>query len=267
MQKEPPTAPQNLTVTFADQSTVSLSWQPPNFQGGRKDTVYRVVCDSCGLGVSYNPSSETFNETRATISGLNPVTTYRFQVFAENGVTSQAGESDYADIVVTTEASVPSSVINVRVTSVKSTVIALAWDAPEDDMPDIEMFEVRYFVRGEANNNASVQSVVTKETTWSFTGLRQRVEYGFQVRAKTTHGWGDFSPPVFKTTGQVLDAAFVDEEDNVHMRILAGVIVGTVVFIVLVIVLVVLFFKSRGSDDCNKKQPSDCDTLEYRNGE
>jgi len=24
---------------------------------------------------------------------------------------------------------------------------------------------------------------------------------------------------------------------------------------------------SRGSDDCNKKQPSDCDTLEYRNGE
>lgn len=24
---------------------------------------------------------------------------------------------------------------------------------------------------------------------------------------------------------------------------------------------------SRGTDECNKKQPSDCDTLEYRNGE
>jgi ephrin-B len=59
-------------------------------------------------------------------------------------------------------------------------------------------------VRGEANNNASVQSVVTKETAWPFSGLRQRTEYGFQVRAKTTHGWGEFSPPVFKTTGQVL---------------------------------------------------------------
>lgn len=23
----------------------------------------------------------------------------------------------------------------------------------------------------------------------------------------------------------------------------------------------------RGSDECNKKQPSDCDALEYRNGE
>lgn len=64
--------------------------------------------------------------------------------------------------------------------------------------------QVRYFVRGEANNNASVKSVVTSDTAMPFTGLMQRTEYGFQVRAKTTHGWGEFSPPVFKTTGQVL---------------------------------------------------------------
>jgi Eph receptor B1 len=70
---------------------------------------------------------------------------------------------------------------------------------------DISFFiQVRYFVRGEANNNASVKSVVTSDTAMPFTGLMQRTEYGFQVRAKTTHGWGEFSPPVFKTTGQVL---------------------------------------------------------------
>lgn len=35
------------------------------------------------------------------------------------------------------------------------------------------------------------------------------------------------------------------------------------------ILTVILFVHlySRGSDECNKKQPSDCDTLEYRNGE
>jgi Eph receptor B1 len=86
---------------------------------------------------------ETFNETHVTISGLNPVTTYRFEVFAENGVTAQVnGEKDYADITVTTEASVPSSVANVRVTSVKSSEVNLAWNAPDDDIDDIEMFEV-----------------------------------------------------------------------------------------------------------------------------
>lgn len=29
----------------------------------------------------------------------------------------------------------------------------------------------------------------------------------FQVRAKTTHGWGEFSLPVFKTTGTILGNA------------------------------------------------------------
>lgn len=38
---------------------------------------------------------------------------------------------------------VPSTVSNVRVTSVKSTEISLAWDAPSDPYSDIEMYEVR----------------------------------------------------------------------------------------------------------------------------
>ena len=80
-----------------------------------------------------------FNDTKVTITGLNAVTTYRFQVFAENGITELAGESDYVDITVTTEASVPSSVINVRVTSVKSTEMSLAWDPPHtNDATDAE---------------------------------------------------------------------------------------------------------------------------------
>lgn len=89
-----------------------------------------------------------FNDTKVTITGLNPVTTYRFQVFAENGITELAGESDYVDITVTTEASVPSSVINVRVASVKSTEMSIAWDPPHtSDATDaegdtVEMYEV-----------------------------------------------------------------------------------------------------------------------------
>lgn len=82
---------------------------------------------------------------------MNAVTTYRFQIFAENGV-SHAGHRDapeYADIVVTTEASVASSITNIRVTSVKSTEINLAWDAPstndgseiENDL--VEAYEVK----------------------------------------------------------------------------------------------------------------------------
>lgn len=48
---------------------------------------------------------------------------------------------------------------------------------------------------------------------------------------------------------------------------MAGGIVAVVVVLAAVIVLTVVFVRSRSNDECNKKQPSDCDTLEYRNGE
>lgn len=84
---------------------------------------------------------ETFNDTRITISGLNAVTTYRFQVFAENGVShlQMKSTSEFVDITVTTEASVTSTVMNIKVISVKSTEIGLTWDAPStNDGLDIE---------------------------------------------------------------------------------------------------------------------------------
>lgn len=78
------------------------------------------------------------------------MTTYRFQIFAENGVSfmSPVPHAEYADVVVTTEASVASSITNIRVTSVKSTEITLAWDAPitdgDSENDQVETYEVRY---------------------------------------------------------------------------------------------------------------------------
>ncbi|XP_071528674.1 ephrin type-A receptor 4-A isoform X4 [Panulirus ornatus] len=274
----PPSKPQNITVNFVDQSTVILAWQPPVNDGGRTDTLYRVICDACGGHVSYSPpqvAEWSFNATQVTISGLNPVTTYRFQVFAENGVSDQGRDPQYVDITVTTEASggfmvvgseaeVPSMVSNVRVTSVKSTEISLAWDAPSDPYSEIEMYEVRYYVQDLQNNSSSI---LTKKEESSLVSLQQRTVYGFQVRAKTTHGWGDYSPPVYKKTGHLLGTAYVGDEDNTQVRIIVGATVGAFVVIAVIVIMTLLFLRSRGTDECNKKQPSDCDTLEYRNGE
>jgi Eph receptor B1 len=229
---EPPSAPQNLTVNFVDQSTVALSWSPPENLGGRIDIAYRIKCDACTLGlVQYNPHTvrtrkkkqlrencldklfqETFNDTRVTISGLNAVTTYRFQIFAENGVSFMRSKQspEYADVTVTTEALVASSITNVRVTSVMSSEITLAWDAPpttdgndlENDL--VETYEVRWFPRSDIDYSNST-SLLTTELSTTITGLQQRTEYGLQVRAKTQRGWGAYSPVIFKTTGQVLN--------------------------------------------------------------
>lgn len=94
---------------------------------------------------------DIFNETKITISGLSPVTTYRFQVFSVNGVSDVTGEAgDFVDITVTTEASVMSaSVTNLRTTAVKASEITLTWDPPftpdvdSDSGNHVEMYEVR----------------------------------------------------------------------------------------------------------------------------
>lgn len=64
---EPPSAPQNLTVNFVDQSTVILSWNAPHMQGGRSDTTYKVVCDACSTDVKYIPNTVSFLQNRVCI--------------------------------------------------------------------------------------------------------------------------------------------------------------------------------------------------------
>ncbi|CAL4073921.1 unnamed protein product [Meganyctiphanes norvegica] len=275
----PPSKPQNLTVNFIDQSTVILAWLSPANDGGRSDSVYRVICDACGNHVTYSPepiSEEVFNSTQVSISGLNPVTTYRFQVMAENGVSSQARDPQFVDITVTTEAQgsfmvigsdpdeVPSAVTKVKVTSVKSMEISLAWEEPNDPYSEIEMYEVRYYEKHKESNSSSI---LTKKEEASLSGLRQRTMYGFQVRAKTASGWGEYSSPLYKMTGHLMGAPLGVDEDNTQIRIIVGGTVGAFVVIAVIVIMILLFLRSRGTDECNKKQPSDCDTLEYRNGE
>lgn len=63
-------------------------------------------------------------------------------------------------------------------------------------------------------------------------------------------------------------AAYVGEDEGFRTRLIALGIVAIVVICGGVIIFsTVLYFRSRSNDECNKKQPSDCDTLEYRNGE
>lgn len=307
---QPPTAPQNLSVNFMDQSTVILSWNPPQNLGGRNDIFYRIECDACGTTVQYIPSTETFNDTRVTISGLSAVTTYRLQVFAENPVSKMSrNPPEFTDITVTTEQSVHSLVSNVRVLTVKATEIVIAWDPPsmgDDAQNDVDIvdYEVRCFPRNyDLDQTNSTSTFITKDIQLTISGLKQKTEYGIQVRAKTSRGAGEFTPVIYKSTGQMLgqgkniykvsktffNFVFVVFKENSHdvhhhdvnasehddaasldARLIAGgATVAVVLLLVVIIIMTVMFLRSRQSDECNKlkQQPGDCDALEYRNGE
>ncbi|KAM7341350.1 eph receptor tyrosine kinase isoform 2-T2 [Cochliomyia hominivorax] len=91
---KPPGPPTNLTLLFVDHISAILSWNIPvrdyavvdNNSKYRSDIVYKVVCASCSSNVVFTPSADTFNDTKLTLTNLEPLTTYTIQIHSMNGV-------------------------------------------------------------------------------------------------------------------------------------------------------------------------------------
>ncbi|XP_055857939.1 ephrin type-B receptor 1-B isoform X3 [Episyrphus balteatus] len=290
---KPPGPPTNLTLLFVDQTSAILSWNTPQRASDeqldtkfRSDIVFKVKCAFCSSNVVFNPATETFNETKLTLTNLEPVTPYTIQIHSMNGIsyavnpdsdssdgengTSSASESiadkttsissssspddtniktEYTEIIFTTESAILSTVFNVRIVSITSKEADLVWDKPiHSDLP-IEFYEVRWFPKSEldAINKTALN---TKETKAHIEGLQENVEYGFQVRCKTLNGYGTYSNIVYAQTHQSVSPVYYD---SMQMRIVAGATVAVVFILVLVIVATVLFLRSKNQDELDKK--------------
>lgn len=236
---KPPGSPTNLTVLFFDQTSAILSWNPPQKstddhltdQQFRNDIAFRVKCPSCSNNVVFNPSSDVFNETKLTMTNLEPGTQYVVQIHSLNGPSYtlmgsgynhsfsslsvdgtesplKRGNSygmdiktEFAEITFTTESTILSTVFNVKVTTITSKEVELSWDNPLHSDAPIEYYEIRWFPKSEVDSlNKTTQT--TKDTKILITDLTENTEYGFQIRCKTTSGWGTYSNIVYAQTLQ-----------------------------------------------------------------
>lgn len=212
---KPPGAPSNLSLLFVDQTSAVLSWNPPSkasednllSQNFKHGIVYKVKCSSCAGNVVFNPSGEIINDTKLTLTNLEPVTTYIIQIHSLNGptysvlknvkfnISSEVVEvtesplttnygvdikTEYAEITFTTESTVLSSALNVKIASITSNSIDLTWEKPVYNESPIEFYEVRWFPKTEidAINKTTYN---TKETKITLKELVENTEYGIQI--------------------------------------------------------------------------------------
>ncbi|XP_032588810.2 ephrin type-B receptor 1-B isoform X3 [Drosophila mojavensis] len=292
---KPPNAPTNLTLLFVDQTSAIISWSAPTrddnqlvtangLEKYRTEVVYKVRCSSCSSNVMFNPSTDTFNETKITLTNLEPATTYTVQVHAANSISYVADiglyynltysssdnalsntssfsninghqldlsevETKYAEIVFTTESAMLSTVFNLRVVAITNKEASLVWDKPGQTDAPIELYEVRWFPKSEMEtiNNTTLS---TKETKALIYNLLENTEYGFQVRCKTVNGFGAYSNMVYAQTHQSVGTVY---EDSMQIRFIAGAIVTGVFFLVIFIVATVYFMRSKHQDELDKK--------------
>lgn len=224
-----------------DQTSAILSWNAPQRPTNelydskyRSDIVFKVKCSACGSNVVFIPATETFNDTKLTINNLEPVTTYTIQIHALNSIsypiyTDMDGNSDtnvsadglnhgtngfqvqtagnndppteFAEITFTTESAILSMVFNIRIVSITSREVELAWDNPMHSEVPIESYEVRWFPKMELDA-VNKTTLSTHEQRAHIDNLLENTEYGFQVRCKTANGFGQYSNIVYGQTHQ-----------------------------------------------------------------
>ena len=288
----PPSSPRNLSYRWLDSGTLLLKWDPPVDEGGRLDTLYRVECPTCSAAVVMTPKSPS-SQASVTITNLQPGSTYKFRVLAINGVSGLSVANDnYDEITANSDRQNSGALItNLKVVEVKAHQVKLSWGPPRDQMLDqVDVYEVRYFLQGGARNSS--QNVITKKQSVTINGLRDRTNYGFEVRTQTaSQGWGDFGPAAFVTTGtnggvisnagnngnygnnqgrRNNDYSTVSVNENEkdggsQVNLAVGVIVA-VLFIVLASAALVCFIKrnSAWSKQKGQQMGKDCDSLDYR---
>ncbi|CAK8691008.1 unnamed protein product [Clavelina lepadiformis] len=253
---KPPSQPLSLNVSDITATSVTLRWQHPEYNGGRKDLFYSFECQTsevfstqwkgCSKSLSYTAPTRggRFYENYLTVMHLTPYTKYKFYVHAKNGASDAAGRltltnTGVSGIELETLESVPSAVNDVRVTSRLSSSVTIKWSLPDQPNGVITGYEVELVpktkVHGPRPASVSAPDVrKTAESSITFSGLQVNSEYQVRVRAMTSAGNGVYNQPSTFYTASKPDAGPDAASSNVVVII---AVICAVVFAVLLLVV------------------------------
>nr|XP_033951740.1 ephrin type-A receptor 5 isoform X2 [Pseudochaenichthys georgianus] len=197
----PPSAPRNA-ISNVNETSVFLEWSVPMETGNRKDVRYNILCrqvlpegrglEECGPNVRFLPRRVGLSNTSVMVADLQSHTNYSFLLEAVNGVSELAKEhaKQYVSLNVTTNQAAPSPVSVVRKGVTGKSSIAISWAEPDRPNGIILEYEIKYF---EKEQDSSYTIIKSKETEMVVEGLKPSSAYIFQVRARTSAGYGAFS--------------------------------------------------------------------------
>lgn len=156
----------NVHVTGHTSSTISIAWN--TVSGAAKYRIY----------VGPNPYMDTYS-TSATISGLNPYTTYDIAVAAVNSANEEGPKSDYISVRTDFPAP-PSAPTGLRMVGSTQTSVSLAWDP----VPGAVSYTM---LRDEVLENPNITG-----TSYTLTGLEPGHMY--QISLSATDSYGQTGP-------------------------------------------------------------------------
>ena len=179
-----PGAPERLSAT-ATQTSITLSWQAPNENGGADVTGYQIEWSSDG-GDWTELEADTA-ELSYEHSSLSVGTEYRYRVAAIN----TAGPSAWAELTQATDPAVAPGAPERLSASATQTSITLSWQAPaEDGGTDVTGYQVEWSSDG---GDWTELEADTAELSYEHGGLSVGTEYRYRVAALNSAGAGPWA--------------------------------------------------------------------------
>ena len=186
-------APNGTTPSAAPGSpattAVNLTWAASAVDGSHDAaTAYQVNYSTDGATWVPSGGSLAGTATSATVSGLNILTLYYFQVVASNAGGSQAG----GPATQTTAAAAPNAATSVGASAGSPTysVVNISWTAPSADSTHsaATSYAINYRTPSGSGSWTLASGAWVSGTTASVTGLGQSTGYDFQVVATNAGG-------------------------------------------------------------------------------
>lgn len=177
----PPSAPRNLTAVANDliPGRVDLSWTVPANTGAGGITGYQVYFAGGSQIVNQNGTGTTYS-----VTGLNPGTTYSFQVFARNALGDTEGtKSAGSNTPTVTPIGEPQAPTNVTVSAPAAFAnrLTVSWTAPPGTLTGYNIF------RRTGSVDTLIGTIPASFTSYSMDGLTTGASYTAVVRARTAY--------------------------------------------------------------------------------
>lgn len=177
---DPPTSV--ATSISPSNTSASVSWVAPVFNGGSPITGYSVVSNPTTTTQTVSAGASSLNFT-----GLSYGTAYTFTVAAINSVGTGVYSASSNSITPTTTPATPT--IGLASVSASSTSATITWTAPFSNGSAITGYSIV------SNPETTTQTTGSGSTSMTFTGLTYGTAYTFTVAAVNTVGMGSYSSP------------------------------------------------------------------------
>ncbi len=193
----PPGQPQDLHARATGPTSITLNWEAPDSDGGERITGYTIRRGPLnGTLIPIQPNTNSTATTFTDTTGLQPATTYRYQVRAINRV----GPGQWSfETSTSTYAQAPGAPVGLTARAVGTSRIDLSWSAPRNT-GGAPILGYRVEASGDGGRTWNLIRRNNRGTTFSDVNLQPATTRHYRVAASNTAGTGPFSNIARATT-------------------------------------------------------------------